>query len=229
MKAFHGDKEVKRKYLARVSAHAKADEIVKGRYWENGKGCAIGCTIHSSNHNAYEKELGVPKWLAIVEDVLFEGMLMNSAQKWPEQFLKAINVGANLEQVKTPFLIFILKNSLKSMKAIKYDKKAFPQVEAAQKQCETAVKEMIRCHKLGFSLSAAYSAADSAYSAADSAAYSAANSAVRSAANSAANSAADSAVYSAVYSAAYSAAYLKFSKELLRLLRVCKPTKKEKK
>lgn len=41
---FHGKPAVKAKYLKRVRAHAKADEIVSGRYWENGKGCAVGCT-----------------------------------------------------------------------------------------------------------------------------------------------------------------------------------------
>ncbi len=42
MKAFKGKKEIKKKYLDRVIAHRKADEIVKGAYWENGKGCAVG-------------------------------------------------------------------------------------------------------------------------------------------------------------------------------------------
>lgn len=38
--SYHGDKAVKAKYLRRVRAHEKADEIVKGTYWQNGKGCA---------------------------------------------------------------------------------------------------------------------------------------------------------------------------------------------
>lgn len=33
MLAFHGDKKVKAKYLKRVRMHAKADEIIKGTYW----------------------------------------------------------------------------------------------------------------------------------------------------------------------------------------------------
>jgi hypothetical protein len=43
--AFHNDQKIKDKYLARVEAHRKADEIIKGKYWENGKGCAVGCTL----------------------------------------------------------------------------------------------------------------------------------------------------------------------------------------
>lgn len=38
MKAFHNDSKIKAKYLKRVQAHFKSDEIVKGKYWEDGKG-----------------------------------------------------------------------------------------------------------------------------------------------------------------------------------------------
>jgi hypothetical protein len=50
--------------LAQLSAHAKADEIIKGQYWKDGKGCAVGCTIHSGNHAEYERRFGVPQMLA---------------------------------------------------------------------------------------------------------------------------------------------------------------------
>lgn len=83
MKAFHNDPKIKAKYLKRVRAHAKADEIVKGRYWEDGKGCAVGCTIHSSNHSAYETELGIPRILARLEDTLFENLPNVLAKTWP--------------------------------------------------------------------------------------------------------------------------------------------------
>ena len=56
MRAFHGDPKVKTKYLKRVRAHRAADQIIHGTYWEDGKGCAVGCTIHSSDHAAYETE-----------------------------------------------------------------------------------------------------------------------------------------------------------------------------
>ena len=63
MRAFHNNPAIKEKYLARVRAHAAADEIIKGQYWQNGRGCAVGCTIHSSSHKAYEDELGIPRFL----------------------------------------------------------------------------------------------------------------------------------------------------------------------
>lgn len=72
MRAFHGKEEIKQKYLARIRAHAAADEIVKGTYWENWKGCAIGGTIHGKDHSFYESELGIPKVLGYLEDRIFE-------------------------------------------------------------------------------------------------------------------------------------------------------------
>jgi hypothetical protein len=71
MLSFHSDPSIKSNYLARVAGHADADEIVKGRYWENGKGCAVGCTIHGETHESFERELGIPQMLAWLEDVIF--------------------------------------------------------------------------------------------------------------------------------------------------------------
>lgn len=106
--AYHGDLSIKRKYLARVRAHVKADELIKGRYWKDGKGCAIGCTIHGSNHHDYEKELGIPEAIARLEDLLFEGLDNETAQAWPERFLKAIKPGADLSLVIPRFLYWLL-------------------------------------------------------------------------------------------------------------------------
>ena len=106
--AFHADPKIKRKYLARVRAHAKADEIIHGTYWENGKGCAVGCTIHSYLHANYEDELGIPRILARLEDRLFEGMTNGHAKEFPALFLKAVPVGADLSNVWNQFAHWLL-------------------------------------------------------------------------------------------------------------------------
>ena len=108
MKAFHNDPAIKEKYLARVKAHREADQLVKGEYWEDGKGCAVGCTIHSGNHKEYEIELGIPEILAHLEDTIFEGLPNELAMTWPERFLKSIPVGADLSKVWPKFAIFLL-------------------------------------------------------------------------------------------------------------------------
>jgi hypothetical protein len=98
--AFHADPAVKEKYLTRVRAHRLADEIVQGYgYWQNGKGCAVGCTLHSSNHGAYETEMGIPRILARLEDRIFEGLPNDEAKTWPERFLSAAAPGADLSGV----------------------------------------------------------------------------------------------------------------------------------
>ena len=75
LRAFYGDTNIKKKFLTRVRAHRKADEFrQKYFHWHNGMGCAVGCTIHSDNHDLYETELGIPPILARLEDYLFEEM-----------------------------------------------------------------------------------------------------------------------------------------------------------
>ena len=108
MKSFHGDPKIKEKYLARVKAHLQADEIVKGTYWEDGKGCAVGCTIHGDDHYAYERELGIPIQLAHLQDWIFENSPNNEAKNFPVDFLESIPVGANLGLVLPRFFHWLL-------------------------------------------------------------------------------------------------------------------------
>lgn len=77
LRAFHGDPAIKRKYLARILAHAKADEIVQGiGYEHNGtvRGCAVGCTLDVYDHARYPIELGLPEWIGHLEDCIHEGL-----------------------------------------------------------------------------------------------------------------------------------------------------------
>ena len=111
MLSFHSDSAIKANYLARVAGHADADEIVKGRYWENGKGCAVGCTIHGESHESFERELGVPRMLAWLEDVIFEGLPNRLAKTWPERFLSSIAPGRDLAPVGWQFLHWLLTES----------------------------------------------------------------------------------------------------------------------
>lgn len=108
--AFHGDVKIKEKYLTRVRAHRAEDELVKGQYWEDGKGCAVGCTIHSSDHAKYESQLGIPMTIARLEDSIFEELPNECAMTWPERFLEIIPVGADLSQVTDKFLLWLLSD-----------------------------------------------------------------------------------------------------------------------
>jgi hypothetical protein len=132
MQAFHNDPKIKAKYLRRVRAHAKADEIIHGKYWEDGKGCAIGCTIHGSSHQACEDELGIPVALAYLEDTLFEGQRNSDAKQFPVRFLSAIRVGADLSRVQFQFLHWLLTEELAG--------RDNPAVAAVIKECADAIE-----------------------------------------------------------------------------------------
>jgi hypothetical protein len=129
--AFHNDNAVRQKYLDRVRAHKDADEIIKGAYWENGRGCAVGCTIHGSEHARYETELGIPQALARLEDRIFEGLTNGLAKEWPLRFLQAVPLGKDLSLVSWKFLHWLQKENLKEAKKNKMP----ANVIAAIKQC----------------------------------------------------------------------------------------------
>ena len=106
--AYHNDPQIKADILAQLAAHRAADELVKGQYWRNGKGCAVGCTLHSNDHAEYETRFGIPQMLAKLEDRIFEGMPDEQSQRWPERFMGAIEPGADLSCVGWKFLHWLL-------------------------------------------------------------------------------------------------------------------------
>jgi hypothetical protein len=237
LRAYHGQPAIKAKYLRRVRAHAKADEIVAGQYWENGKGCAVGCTLHSNQHAAYETELGIPEVLARLEDGLFERIYKHDAafaKSWPEKFLKAPKPGADLSMVWPRFALWLLVDPKDGvLRFAKTDKtrKAINGVADLYKRWIGGVKpkrnEWLKARNCAYD--AAYYAANAAYYAANAAyyAYYAAANAAANAANAAYDAAYDAA--NAAYDAAYDAAnatdarreafYIRCAKKLLALMK----------
>lgn len=112
--SFHNDESIKHKYLGRVKAHQKADNIIQGQGWSNGKGCAIGCTLENYDRTRYPIELGIPIEIAILEDCIFEGLNLETAKKWPARFLNSVPVGADLEMVFPKFELWLLENYIPS-------------------------------------------------------------------------------------------------------------------
>jgi hypothetical protein len=234
MEAYLGDKKLKTRFVGEVKKHREADQIIQGTYGQqNGKwkGCAVACSLRSldiikgneleteySDHERYESELGIPEWLARVEDTIFEGLPQEKALDWPLKFAKAIPVGANLEPVKWQFCAFILNENIERVITLNIADDLKEQVVSAIRQVLSVHETAIKTGK--WDESAAWSAAWSARSAAESAesaAWSARSAAwsARSAAESAesARSAAES---------ARSAAYEKYADKLIKLLKAAK-------
>ena len=167
MRAYHGDPDVKAKYVARMRSHQEADELIHGQYWEGGKGCAIGCTVHSNDHGAYETELGMPKWFAYLEDAIFEGMSVEASCRFPLRLLSAVPVGfAAWNCLYHEFCAYVLRD------ICMFDRTKYPDVASA-------VDAVIYLHERWTETDdqAWMVAQSAAYSAAQSAAYSAARSA----------------------------------------------------
>lgn len=204
MKAFHNDPKIKEFYLKRLREHYAADEIVKGVYWENGKGCAVGCTLHSNKHKDFENTLGIPERLAHLDDTIFEGLPNNLAKEWAVRFIDSITVGADLSKVWNKFAIYLLTDST--------------QCASRDSQCKIVAnlhEKEIAGEKIDWS-----AAAKSAYSSIYSTAHASFASAYAVyAAAYASDYACSRAAYAAAYAAANSAAYIAQSEKLLELLR----------
>jgi hypothetical protein len=215
--AFHGDTQLKADLLAEIIKHRKQDQIVKGSYGrENGvwKGCAVGCSIHSLNqvrgleldtsqHAAYESGFGIPRILARLEDGIFESLPDDLHLTWPERFISATPVNADLSLVWPQFAHWMLVDQ--EFGVIQFTKrentrKAITDIaDKYQRWAQTGANPLKYGDWMKLRRDAAYAAA--AY-AADAAAAAAAYAAYAAAA---AAYAADAAAAAAAYAAAYAA------------------------
>jgi hypothetical protein len=230
MLAYHSDPKIKSTILKQLRAHAKADEIIKGQYWNEGKGCAVGCTLHSSDHAEYESRFGIPLMLARLEDTIFEGLPNGRAQKWPIEFMAAIKPGADLSLVGWKFQYWLLTdekvnpgiNHLFVRDAVKSCADLLAELANGKTVSSEAVRLALYAAARLVAYSATYSAIGSARSARSAArsAYEAGSAYSASHAADAARLAADS-TYSAAVSAMHVAregAYVMMADKMLRLL-----------
>lgn len=204
--AFNNDQALKTKYVARVKKHYDADEIVKGLYWEDGKGCAVGCTMEHDNtgmniHQRMEDEIGVPRMIAYLEDRIFEGLTNSDAKEFPLRFLKAINPGADLSMVAPKFFVWLLTDVTDgTIKFAREDSKKSIQAVADLYIEKISGKTITNAQWRNAIIYASNAAADAAIAAdiIDTATY---------ASSAASNAAADAAitVYAAIAAAAYAA------------------------
>mgnify|MGYP001571885058 FL=1 len=154
--SYKNDEKLKSSFLAEIVKHRKADQIEQGTYGrQNGtwKGCAVACSVRSlailkgeelktdyNDHKRYETDLGIPEWLARLEDTIFEGLMEKEAKLWPEQFAKAIPVGVNLEPVKWKFSSFLLKENIDRVLSLKID-------DTLKKQVVDAIRGVLAVHE----------------------------------------------------------------------------------
>ena len=110
--AFNNDPALAEMVRAQVAAHTKADEIIQGAYWENGKGCFIGCIAHSDSALTVRDLTGFPIALTRVAEGIFEGLPNDIAKGFPERIVSAPRIGANLDLVLWKFLHWCVSDTL---------------------------------------------------------------------------------------------------------------------
>ena len=146
MLSFHGKQEIKDKYIDRVLAHQKADRIIQKTGWDGEKGCAVGCTLENYDSAQYPIELGVPIWLANLEDAIFEGLSKEEALEWPAKFLQAISVGIKEEKFEQLRHKLAIKRQERNLKLQEESRKLNP--EEYKLAVINAIKLVINYHKL---------------------------------------------------------------------------------
>jgi len=119
--SYHNDQSIKNKYVERMRDHIEAGELVRGVGFKEGRGCAIGCTLDKYDDAQYPIELGIPRWLGQLEEIIFEKMSEKKSKKFPLEFLESIPIGVDLEQIRPLLLIYILELCLDAL-----DHDAFP-------------------------------------------------------------------------------------------------------
>jgi hypothetical protein len=126
MLSYKNDPTLKEMFVAEIRRHREEDRIIQRAYeqgsGEDWQGCSVGCAVHSINlmfdkdygrndHSVYAIELGIPTWLARLQEHLFEHLPQDEAVLFPERFAEAVPVGADLGPVKWQFCAYLMRES----------------------------------------------------------------------------------------------------------------------
>lgn len=131
MKSFN--QELKSALVAEIRKHREQDQVIQGNYGyrEEGKfrGCAVGCAVDSlfvigghdtpyylcTDHGIYERELGIPRILAELQDIIHEGLSDESFPTWPERFMEAVPTETELSLVFPKFAWWLIVHPVVGM------------------------------------------------------------------------------------------------------------------
>ena len=187
--SFKNDPKIKDDLIARMDKHIELDNLLQKATGEDGKGCTVWCALNNGsmhygyNHSAFPSILGLPEWLALLQEVIFEGLSVEDSKQFSSEWVRAIPVGKDLEPVKWKFCAFVLKENIERVLLLDISEELKKEIIGAIKQClvvhERSIETGIWDESAERSaVSAAWSAARSAEMSAVSAAWSAAMSAV---------------------------------------------------
>ena len=227
MKAFIKTEMTREELGKRVYGHYKADEIIQGEYWQNGKGCMVGCWIHGLDHSLFEPLFGISQLIAGLCDKIFEELPALEAKEFVVQVFEAIHEGAYLSLFWPKFAVKLLTDPEHG--AIRFDQS--DNIKNIAKLYQRTINREIVTEKewINAKAAAAADAYDAAYySAASAYAYSSAHAYAHAHAHAAAHAAATA--YAHVYASAravvsdYATKHFQWQRDvLLELLEETKP------
>ena len=110
MLSFFGEQCLRDAVVERVREHQRLDQIAQQIYWDGSKGCSIGCVLHSGEHLDFERQLGLPVFLAYMDEHIFDRLSLDEAKGWPLRFIEAVPVGVDLELVFPRFMHWLLSD-----------------------------------------------------------------------------------------------------------------------
>ena len=93
----------------------------------------------SGDHGAYERELGIPKILAELQDVIHEGLSDESFPTWPERFMEAVPTETELSLVFPKFARWLIVDPVFGMLEHTQDERTKREVYVAASLVDTAV------------------------------------------------------------------------------------------
>jgi hypothetical protein len=100
--------------LATARAHLAADLLAHGatgNVLAGERGCSVACTVGTYDHSRYPAELGLPEWLAYLQDTIYERLPRDDRGldvAWTIDLLSAIPEGAEVDLALRPILARIL-------------------------------------------------------------------------------------------------------------------------
>jgi len=137
---FFGETSLKAAVRHRVAEHQRLDQIAQGTYWNNQRGCFIGCSLHSNKRSDFERLLGLPEWFAHLGESIFEGLRRDLAVDFPLAVYDATPVGVPWDrftrEVRSRFLHWLMMDEQHGVVRLNDDPRVLAVCALLQRSCD---------------------------------------------------------------------------------------------
>lgn len=108
--AYRNDMQCKQEALNRLMAMQKSEHLIpRPIYWNGSEGSLVGSVSRSDDLDAWESQLGLPKWSALAIDILFaSGPSLKTSADWGLALLDAIPLGIDLSDAGSRMIADLL-------------------------------------------------------------------------------------------------------------------------